>query len=216
MSISRWGKVVSVPNIPPRPRISTTRKSPFRAASTYASINMIWFVQWCYSSLPIKVASCIRCVKRLETETVVRMQSGMFGKGSQVNTMGLLQDRQNCGLHMHRECRERFPRHRLQRKPLVSDPDKQHGTCVTHVPWCMSGSLTRGGGEHVPGIRSACVTVNSTYLWRGPFWCRPDFCICLGALFKLWKVAIYQTRSVIRYVDAKKHKHVFTTSANRW
>ena len=21
------------------------------------------------------------------------------------------------------------------------------GTCVTHVPWCMSGSLTRGGGE---------------------------------------------------------------------
>ena len=40
-----------------------------------------------------------------------------------------------------------FPRHRLQRKPLVSDPGMHHGTCVTHVPWCMSGSLTRGGGE---------------------------------------------------------------------
>ena len=24
----------------------------------------------------------------------------------------------------------------------VSDPDMQHGTCVTHVPCCMSGSLT--------------------------------------------------------------------------
>ena len=24
----------------------------------------------------------------------------------------------------------------------VSDPDMHHGTCVTHVPWCMSGSLT--------------------------------------------------------------------------
>ena len=22
----------------------------------------------------------------------------------------------------------------------VSDPDMHHGTCVTHVPWCMSGS----------------------------------------------------------------------------
>ena len=42
-----------------------------------------------------------------------------------------------------------FPRPRLQRKPLVSDP-------VTHVPWCMSGSLTRGGWENVPGIPGAC------------------------------------------------------------
>ena len=24
----------------------------------------------------------------------------------------------------------------------VSDPDMHHGTCVTHVPWCMPGSLT--------------------------------------------------------------------------
>ena len=30
--------------------------------------------------------------------------------------------------------------------PLLggSDPDMHHGTCVTHVPWCMSGSLTSG------------------------------------------------------------------------
>ena len=26
--------------------------------------------------------------------------------------------------------------------PRVSNPDKHHGTCVTHVPWCMPGSLT--------------------------------------------------------------------------
>ena len=26
--------------------------------------------------------------------------------------------------------------------PWVSDPDMHHGTCVTHVPWCMPGSLT--------------------------------------------------------------------------
>ena len=28
--------------------------------------------------------------------------------------------------------------------PQVGDPDMHHGTCVTHVPWCMSGSLTSG------------------------------------------------------------------------
>ena len=28
--------------------------------------------------------------------------------------------------------------------PRVSDPDMYHGSCVTHVPWCMSGSLTGG------------------------------------------------------------------------
>ena len=26
--------------------------------------------------------------------------------------------------------------------PWVSDPNMHHDTCVTHVPWCMSGSLT--------------------------------------------------------------------------
>ena len=49
-----------------------------------------------------------------------------------------------------------FPRRRIQRKMRVSDPGMHHGTCVTHVPWCMSGLLTRGGGENVPGIPGAC------------------------------------------------------------
>ena len=31
-----------------------------------------------------------------------------------------------------------------------------HGTCVTHVPWCMSGSRTCGDGENIPGIPGAC------------------------------------------------------------
>ena len=61
------------------------------------------------------------------------------------------------------------PRRRFQRKPLVSDPGMHHGTCDTHVPWCMSGSLNRGGGENVPGIPGACATRNFTYLERGPW-----------------------------------------------
>ena len=53
--------------------------------------------------------------------------------------IGLLSDTNNCGLRMRLECRERCPCHRG-----LSDPDMHHGTCVTHVPWCMPGSLTIG------------------------------------------------------------------------
>ena len=28
--------------------------------------------------------------------------------------------------------------------PRISDPDMHHGTSMTHVPWCMPGSLTSG------------------------------------------------------------------------
>ena len=37
-----------------------------------------------------------------------------------------------------------------------------------NVPWCMSGSLTCGGGENVPDSPGACATCNFTYLARGP------------------------------------------------
>ena len=38
---------------------------------------------------------------------------------------------------MRRECRDCFPP-----PSQVSDPDMHHATWVTHVPWCMPGSLT--------------------------------------------------------------------------
>ena len=63
---------------------------------------------------------------------------------------------------MFRKCRGRFPHHRLQRKPLVNDPD------MMHVPWCMPWWLSRGGGENVPGIPGACTTRAFTYLARDP------------------------------------------------
>ena len=57
----------------------------------------------------------------------------------------------------------RFPRHRFKKKTLVSNPVMHHGTCVTHVPWCMSGSLTRGDGENALRIPGACATRKFTY-----------------------------------------------------
>ena len=61
-----------------------------------------------------------------------------------------------------------FPRRRLQRKPLVSDPCVHHGTCVTHVPWCMSGSLARRTGVNVPSIPGACAPA-SLRIWQEDF-----------------------------------------------
>ena len=99
--------------------------------------------------------------------------------------MGIFPDRQNCGFSQVTSrflqqmvsnaelwCFDvffgvRLDKHRLQRKQLASDPGMHHGTCVTHT-WCMSGSLTHGGGEIVPGIPGACATRNFAYLVSGP------------------------------------------------
>ena len=108
--------------------------------------------------------------------------------------MGLFPDTQNCGLRMSRECRERFSRHRRQRKTLVSDTGMHHGTCATHVPWCISGSLTCGGGEK----RSR----NFAYLSRAPWhhqrWCSetPKTMCCIIAPF--WGIE----------VTYKSHPHI--------
>ena len=61
-----------------------------------------------------------------------------------------------------------FPLYRHQRKPLVIDPGMYHGTCVTHVPWCMSGSLTRG--ENVPSIPGACRNPQFNVSSERPMW----------------------------------------------
>ena len=47
----------------------------------------------------------------------------------------------NCRVRMCRECRDRFPRHRFQRKPLVSDRGMHHGTCDACFPFQWTPSL---------------------------------------------------------------------------
>ena len=93
---------------------------------------------------------------------------------------------------MRRECRERFLCHRLQRKPLVSDPGMHHGTCVTHVSWCMSGSLTRGDGENVPGIPGACANRIFKYLARGPCW-KFNYCFDIS-MYSNWNKKCHPCR----------------------
>ena len=80
------------------------------------------------------------------------------------------------------------PRRQFQRKPLVSDPGMHHGTCVTHVPWCMSGSLTCDDGENVPGIPGACVLA-ILRIWQeahGFPWTRSQRLSCEGCAAPTW------------------------------
>ena len=51
---------------------------------------------------------------------------------------------------------------------LVRDPDMHNGTCVTHVPWCMSGLLTSGF------IWSRWRGKRSRHSWRMR---NPQFCV---------------------------------------
>ena len=78
--------------------------------------------------------------------------------------------------------------------PWVSDPDMHHGTCVTHVRWCMPGSLTRGflwsgDGDNVPGIPGACATHNCASLVRGPCGSRFHDVITRLMVFLQWSKA---------------------------
>ena len=94
-----------------------------------------------------------------------------------------------------------FPRVWLQRKPLVSDPGMHHGTCVTHVPWCMSGSLTRDGGENVPGIPGACAPA-ILRIWQEAHGC-PIMTL------NIWFWYTKKPKFASRQAGSRKSMHVF-------
>ena len=123
---------------------------------------------------------------------------------------------------MRRECRERFPRQRLHKKPLISDPDMHQGTPITHVPWCMPGSLTRGGGETFPAFLAHAQPV-IRYLVRVPLWGAvsflhrdylPSVWICLfsycagninGLVQKRRKYSMLATELCLSYTNPSMH-----------
>ena len=99
-----------------------------------------------------------------------------------------------------------------------------HGTCVTHVPWCMSGSLTRGDGENVPGIPGACAPA-ILRIWQEAhckactevnviyFDCPLRYCFTINMPNRsclLWKYAQRHINAEILPLDAHLYPPYFT------
>ena len=110
--------------------------------------------------------------------------------------MGLLPDTQKLRVMQVPGMSETFSPPPTSKKPLVIDPGMNHDKGVTHVPWCMSGSLPRGGGENVPGIPVACTTRSLAHLVRGP--CEPEFAWGLLWLY-VWRWLRSEVMYLIRY-----------------
>ena len=124
--------------------------------------------------------------------------------------MGFLPDTENCRWECAGNGGNVFP------AIGASYPDMHHGTCVTHVPWCMPGSLTSGFPlesavrENVPGIPGACATRNVTYLVKCPlsvveyhnrsYTCR-HLCVCdtLASNYRIYWTIISLTIFYLYY-----------------
>ena len=87
----------------------------------------------------------------------------------------------------------------LSPPPRVSDPDMHHGTCATHVSWCMPWSLTscfiwsrwRGkGSRHSPRMRipQFYVSGERAMAWRFVGW--------FGDMVKSWSTSIESTNKL--------------------
>ena len=74
---------------------------------------------------------------------------------------------------MRRECWERFPRHRFQKEPPVSDPGMHHGTCVTNLvrgPYGGNRLIKCKPGKHRSNIvclspLTCPITMTSIWAW---------------------------------------------------
>ena len=76
-------------------------------------------------------------------------------------------------MRMHRECRERFPRHCWLAIPTYITARASRTCRDACRNRKLAVSFEIGGGENVPGIPGACATRNFVYLARGP-WRRSD------------------------------------------
>ena len=93
------------------------------------------------------------------------------------DTAALVRERSSYQIHEIAGCACARNAGNLSPPPQASYPDMHHGTCVTHVPWCMPGSLTsvfiwnrwRGKrSRHSWRMRNpiSCVSGKRSMLWH--------------------------------------------------
>ena len=119
--------------------------------------------------------------------------------------IGLLPDTWNNLLRMRRECRECFPRHRLPREPLVSDPD-----CITalasrtcrdacrYPQHAVAGKTSHAFLMHAQPVRGPLRQIGAVVLlyFPHPDWTvdqTVDFSMILDTLMPIWRHCIVIT-----------------------
>ena len=108
------------------------------------SLNYIC-ITWIFGILKFTLLAVVTAKRKIEDVSRRRRRQMIIAnlkKGNRVNTTATAwascQIRKIAGAHAPGMPGTFSP------SPQVRDPDMHHGTCVTHVPWCMSGSLTCG------------------------------------------------------------------------
>ena len=181
-----------------------------------------WLLRtWCYCCNLNQEQTTTKCHVRLSTTLqkasdmntyawLIILYSNLIAEISSVwfisdrSIHGPLAKNLNYGLCMHSQCGKRFPHY------WVSDSHLHHGTCVTHVPWCILGSLSSGflwWQENAPGIRGACTVRSFTYLVRGP--CSLGLAVLLTnlCLFQIEKYTLrlsYYASCVLNTISATR------------
>ena len=105
-----------------------------------------WSCSFNQSLFNILVSKKLECRGRRVTVIAGNAMTPWVARWSAIMVWASFQIRKRVGCACAGNARNVFFRHRFQRKPLVSDPGMYHDKCVSHVPGCMSGSLSRCGG----------------------------------------------------------------------
>ena len=117
--------------------------------------------------------------------------------------------------------------------PRVSDPSMHHGTCVTHVPWCMPGSLANGvlwsrwRGKrsrqsrrmrdlqiYVSGKRSMCDEIISGYIVPTLFLLYPH--VTMSSDIWAHQLLLLEPLDTYYPANTQRNKHVIITCLLRF
>ena len=103
----------------------------------------------------------------------------------------------------------------------VSDPDMHHGTCATHVPWCMPGSLNSGvlwsrwrgkRSRHFRRMRNPQFYVSS----KRPMACHGNFrCWATTQLASITTVSVFDIYLYVLFERCYKRDY-FAPGLQRW
>ena len=97
--------------------------------------KIVWKTQNGYCSDPK-----LRVIKNMDLQHISMIYRLMTRDRCDITTWASYQIRKIKGCACAGNARNDFPA-TLQRKPIVNDTGILYGTCVTHVPLCVSGSL---------------------------------------------------------------------------